>query len=324
MSYQQIGVAAPILLILLRILQGISVGGEIPGATVFVFEHSTQGNRGTALGLIFMGITLGNVLGGGLGFLLTHNLTSAQMQLWGWRIPFAAGFLLGIVAYLTRRKMTETPEFAALWQQELIQYLPIKRLIVIATPKIIIGMALTAISASTIFLFLYLPSYLGLSQLFSMNILYAVNVLSITILAFGSVLFGFCSNFVGRVTLMRGGIIIAMIVCYFLFNQLHFLTFITYLIFCLSLAFTVAMVNGCYAASIAELFSPEIRYSGMALAYNLGFAGFGGLAPLVMTWLSHTTEKLSAPYWFLFFGASITLIATFFIRNAKSSQQTTS
>lgn len=317
-TYHQIGIAAPVLLVILRILQGISVGGEIPGATVFVFEHSSPRNLGFAIGAIFMAITLGNVLGSLLGYILTHHLSVIQMQQWGWRIPFAAGFLLGINAYLMRRKMAETPHFFALWQKSLIERSPLKKLFAIASPQIFMGIAMTALSAATIFLFLYLPSYLGLEQRFSMNVLYAINTLSFTVLAFGSALFGYCSNFVARLSLIRVGIILALIISYFLFKHLHTLSLSSYLIFCVGLAITVAMVNGCYPIVIAELFRSEIRYSGMAVAYNLGFAIFGGLAPLVMTWLSHTIEKLSAPYWFLFLGAIITLAATFLIQKKEN------
>ncbi|ODN41756.1 hypothetical protein BGC07_00610 [Piscirickettsia litoralis] len=104
-GYSHLGILAPILLTLLRIIQGVSLGGEIPGSSIFTAEHLFDKNkRGFAVGIIFMCITLGNVLGGLTGAVLTHHFNQSQMISWGWRIPFMIGFIAGIVSFFLRKK----------------------------------------------------------------------------------------------------------------------------------------------------------------------------------------------------------------------------
>jgi len=127
-TYDSIGIAAPILLIILRLMQGFSVGGEIPGAALFTIEHVATDKRGFSIGLVFMCITLGNTLGALVGLLLTHCLTTTQMDLWGWRIPFILGFGLGMVSYIIRKKMAETPVFIHMMKENQLHQKPLVKL----------------------------------------------------------------------------------------------------------------------------------------------------------------------------------------------------
>ena len=103
-DYQTIGIAAPLLLIGLRLVQGFSVGGEIPGASIFIVEHLPQKQHGLSIGLAFMSITLGNTLGAAMGLFLTTILNQQQMLAWGWRIAFISGFFLGMIGFIIRKK----------------------------------------------------------------------------------------------------------------------------------------------------------------------------------------------------------------------------
>ena len=117
-SYETIGISAPILLILFRLLQGFSVGGEIAGAAVFTAEHLPLQRRGTGMGIVFMAITLGNTLGGVVGLILNYLLGDVIMLAWGWRLPFLIGFILGILSYFIEKKLQKLPFFEK-WKEKI-------------------------------------------------------------------------------------------------------------------------------------------------------------------------------------------------------------
>ncbi|AHE67589.1 arabinose efflux permease [Legionella oakridgensis ATCC 33761 = DSM 21215] len=124
-DYQSIGVMAPLSLLGLRLLQGFSVGGEIPGAAVFTIEHVPLNKRGFSIGFVFMCITLGNSLGALVGLFLTCLLNQEQMMSWGWRVPFVVGFILGILSYFIRKRTFETPVFLAMMKEGTLQRKPV-------------------------------------------------------------------------------------------------------------------------------------------------------------------------------------------------------
>lgn len=314
-TYQQIGPLAPLLLLLLRIVQGISVGGEIPGSTIFTLEHLGTHRPGFAVSLIFTALTLGNALCSILGYALTVTLSEQQMLNWGWRIPFVSGFLLGIVAYWLRRKALETPIFLSMQQKLHLHKIPALKLIQSALPQLFIAISLTAVPAASVFFFLYLPSYSPIQALFKFNDFYLMNSFNFLSLSFFTAFFGFCSDYIEKRKLMLFGVLLVIVASYFLVSELqqadkNILLFssITFLAF-------VGIVNGCYGRTIIELFPLTMRYSGMAIAYNLGFALFGGAAPFIMTTLFQLTHIAIAPFFFLLFSCMVTLLGLLFLKS---------
>lgn len=314
-NYHLIGFIAPLLLLLLRLLQGISVGGEIPGATVFIFEHFPAKKRGFAVGLLFMGVTLGNVIGRSIGYGLTSQLSSIAMLQWGWRIPFFAGSVLGVLAYVLRRKTLETPIFLEILRKKQQYHVPVINLLKYSWPQLIIGAALTALSAITIFLFLYLPSYPSIQNQYSQATLYLINTLSFLSLAILTAIFGAISDYSDRRKLIIIASMLAVMIGYFLFtycltgaNKLPF--------FCGGIIILVSIVNGCYGCVITEVFPAPMRYSGMGISYNLGFAFFGGISPLVVTLLL-ASFKSAMSFYYLF---SICCMVSLFAAILSSNQ----
>lgn len=308
-GYHQIGVFAALLLLICRVLQGLSVGGEIPGATVFVVEHFAEHKRGWAIALIFAAVTFGNVLGGVMGFFLTKMLTKDQMAVWGWRLPFIAGFLLGILAVIIRRKLLETPIFLDILKQEKIFRIPVIKLFKNALLQLLQGVGLTALSSATIVMFLYLPTYLPMQAHLSSKDAYFINVISFMLFAASTALFGFISDYIEPRKISAIGAISAVIIAYFLFANLNFPSLNNFLWLGIGLALTVGMVNGCYGKMIAELFPAPIRYTGMGIAFSLGLGLFSGLAPLIVTTLLKFIPNSFAPYCFFLGCAVITLLA---------------
>lgn len=316
-TYSQAGMIAPLLLLTLRLLQGISVGGEVPGAITFIYEHYSTHNRGLAIGSILMGVTLGNVIGSGIGYSLTSYLSQDEMLAWGWRIPFLIGSVLGFIAYLLRRKAIETPIFSILLNESRTHAIPFMEVVKTAFPKIIMGMSLTALSAMTVFLFLYLPAYPPIQNRYQASELYSINIISFLSLALFTGLFGSISDYINKKKIIIFGCILSVLIGSFLFKYLLAANHFSLLLFCVSITCFAAMANGCYGYAIAELFPSNIRYSGVGIAYNLGFAVFGGLLPLIVTFLTHKVKDPLTPFYIFAFFALITLTASLKIKPVK-------
>ena len=318
-TYAMVGSIAPLLLILLRLLQGFSVGGEIPGATVFVAEHLDSHRRGFGVAVVFTFITLGNVLAGLLGFVLTTLLSQHAMQLWGWRIPFILGFALGIVSYIVRKRAVESPIFKAMEQAKKTQRVPFFSVLQKSPGRLIQAFALTGLSASVVVLSLFLPTYLSVILHYHVANAYFTTTMSFLVLSVSTLCFGALSDYVGRRFLMILSGVLIIVVGYFIFQMLVSHDAYAVWVFSLVLSGVAGMANGCYATAIAELFPTNLRYTGMGTSYNLGYALIGGFGPLVITYLIKITGHLTAPYYYLIFGAGMTIVAAlFFTKGAKA------
>jgi len=313
-SYQQIGVLSPIALVVLRIVQGFSVGGEIPGTTIFTMEHFSQRHTGLLVGCIFMSITLGNSLAGLIAYLLNHLLDHQAMLSWGWRVPFFIGFVLAGVSYFLRKSTLETPDFMSMYEHNRIVTLPLKILLQRHWQQLLVGVGLAALIAASISTLLYMPVYMIQMLHYPNNQVYAVITVSFTVLGVLVPLFGWLSDTVGRRTLIIMGSLLMVIIGGGLFSGLiHHIAMMPWL-FGLVLVIIAASVNGCYALAIAEQFPAYIRCSGMGVSYNLAFVIFGGLMPVVVTLLWKLTDSLYVPYYFLILSALITLLAGLYWR----------
>jgi MFS family permease len=318
-DYQSIGIFAPIALILLRLIQGFSVGGEIPGATLFVFEHVDTKKRGLFIGLVFMCITLGNTLGGLVGFLLTTVLSDEHMLAWGWRIPFILGFFLGIISFYIRKKLVETPVFMQMVAMNQLQQKPFLSLLKKYRINILKAFLLTA-SISTISSFLiYLPIYLSTIMKIKISDAYLINVFSFLSIAITTAFWGMLSDYYSRKKLMAIGTSLLIILTIPLFHGLTTLGENFIGIFILSFALICGMVNSCYVILITELFPANLRYSGVGFSYSLGFAVIAGSAPLVFTGLIEYLHNIEAPAFYIVGCSILTLAATLFYDRRKKN-----
>lgn len=318
-TYQSIGSAAPIALIGLRLIQGFSVGGEIPGAAVFTIEHVPFGRRGFAIGLVFMCITLGNTLGAGMGLLLTTILKPQQMLSWGWRIPFIVGFFLGIISYIIRKKSIETPVFLAMLKEKNLHHAPFIGMMSLSPFKLLSAFMLTAATSSIISLFLYLPTYLSTIIKINVSHAYLINLFAFLSFALTTAFFGRISDYVNRKKLSMAGALLLITFSYPLFYGLRL--FDTSFIWVFTLGFSVfgGMINGSYVVLITELFPANLRYSAVGFSYSLGVAIFGGIAPLAFTWLIQRLTVPEAPALYLLVCATLTLFARLLFRSEGAS-----
>lgn len=306
-TYQQAGLIAPILLIILRLAQGLSVGGEVPGAIVYIAETAPAKSRGLACGFMFCGINLGLLLGSLVGALLTNLLAEQELYTWGWRLAFIFGGALCLVSYQLRKALVETPYFTRQAQPPVF---PIQ--IVLKSYKRLIaqGITITWVGAVAVSLFfLYMPTYLATQVHTPLKNALIYNSVNISIFSLSVIIMCYLSDKIGRKRVMYIGTVFFLLMSYPIFAALQTGRQPIIIMIGIIAAIFISTITASFACMLAELFPTPIRYTGFAISYNVGIAFFGGLTPLIATSLIKLTAKPTAPGGYLMLSALIALLA---------------
>lgn len=313
-TYQHIGISASILLILMRLLQGLSIGGEIPGALTFTCEHVDPRSRSLACGIIFACLNAGILLGASISLILNQLLDNSQLLSYGWRIPFIFGGLLGGFSFYIRKQMTESPLFVAFQNKAESSRIPFVEAITQYWHKILQGVALTCLGAVVInLLFLYMPTYL--STILAYPLQQATLFNTINLMFYSSLLVVICwlADKYGRKSILLAGASGFLALSYFIFQILSQQTTLSLIssLFLIAILSSFVMV---YPSLLVELFPTSIRYTGIAISYNLAFAFFGGLTPLVATYLIKSSNNVLAPSFYLILASLFCAVAVITIK----------
>ena len=308
-TYNQIGVFSSVLLILMRILQGLSVGGEIPGALTFVSEHINPKFKGIACGIIFASLNIGILLGAIVNLALMNMLSEQQILSYGWRIPFLFGGLLGIVSFYIRKQMTESPAFAQFKKEASASRIPLFDACKNYWPQLLQGTGITIIGAVVInLLFLFMPTYL--SSMLNYTQLEASRINTINLFIYTFLLIAMCwiGNKVGYKKVLALGSLGFLFLGHFIFSNLIEQTSHS-LFLSMSLIIILSSIIVVFATIVVDLFPTHVRYTGIAITYNIAYAFFGGLTSLIATYLIKTTGNLTSPSFYLIFCAGLCLIS---------------
>lgn len=307
-SYEKIGMAAPILLTFFRLLQGAAIGGEIPGAITFVSETATK-MKTLACSIICLGLVVGILLGQMVNIILAHFLSAEHFLLYGWRIAFILGGLFGLWGFYLRKKLVETPFFEAI--EKVKVKTPILTVLKMHWKEVLIAWALLGLVSSGIMvLFLIMPSYQVIAGLSAASV-FSINTLVLFSISLASLFFGYMGDKINKKGMLCLASLVAICFCYTVFDHLlsHSLSLFLYGLFCLfSYGIAVALVP----AILAESFPTEVRYTGVALVYNLSFASTGGLAPVIIFSLINKTNNMFIPAFYFIVAAFIALIGLMF------------
>lgn len=284
-TWADAGLAAPVALLLLRLLQGAAVGGEVPGAWTFVAEHVPPRHVGFACGTLTAGLTLGILLGSLLTGAVTARCTPEQMLAFGWRIPFLAGGAFGLLAVFLRRLLAETPVFVGMRRRgELERGVPLKTVLAGHGRAVAIAMLLTwLLTAAIVVVILMTPTLL--QKLFAVPAgrALAANSIATAALAVGCVAFGLAGDRIGAARTLRAGCVALLAASYVLYLGVERAPQHLFALYGLA-GFCVGVV-GVIPVLLVRLFPPAIRFSGVSFAYNVAYAVFGGLTPLlVVAW----------------------------------------
>lgn len=318
-TYQSIGFYASILLVLLRMMQGLSVGGEIPGALTFAAEHVPQNRRGLTCALIFCGINVGLILGSSISFLLFAIFSEQEILNWAWRLPFVFGGMLGMLSYYLRKQLSETPIFEHAKQQlSPSTQTSIPALIIFKNYRMEIfqGIALVWLDAVIVsLLILYLPTYLTSVLHYPDETVHALNTLMLILHSFVFVTLGYLSDYYGRKIFLIIGSLSFIFFGYGFFYLLAQQAMLNVIIVMSAIAVLSSCITGIYTSTVIELFPTNVRYTGMAIAYNVGFALFGGFTPIIATSLISFTGNIMSPSYYLILSAAVCLVASLTLKN---------
>ncbi len=325
-TYEQIGVAAPLILVALRLLQGLALGGEYGGAAIYVAEHVPDKRRGYYTSYIQTTATLGLFISLGVILAVRTSMSEADFKSWGWRIPFLLSiFLVGMSLYI-RLKLRESPLFTRLKDEGKTSTAPLRDSLGNRRNwKIILTVLFGAAAGQAVVW--YTGQFYAL--FFLQNVLKVdfimANIIVAVALALGTpffIVFGALSDRIGRKKIMMAGNLIAALTYYPIYQGLKAYSdpvnpvMLTLLIFIQVLY--VTMVYGPIAAFLVEAFPAKIRYTSLSLPYHIGNGWFGGFTPLIASSVVAKTGHIYAGLWYPISVALVTfIVGSIFLRESK-------
>ncbi|MGO3541523.1 MAG: MFS transporter [Pseudomonas helleri] len=295
-TYEQIGMLAPILLLLMRVIQGAAIGGEVPGAWVFVSEHVPARHVGYACGTLTCGLTAGILLGSLVATAINSIYTPAEVSDFAWRIPFLLGGVFGLFAVYLRRWLHETPVFAELQlRKALAEEVPLKTVLRDHRGAIVISMLLTwLLSAGIIVIILMTPTVLQTVYGFPATTSLQANSLAIVFLSLGCIASGALADRFGAGKVFVVGCAALLITSWTFYHSLLQHPDWLFPLYALSGLFVGTI--GAVPYVMVKAFPPVIRFSGLSFSYNLAYAIFGGLTPMAVTLLLKESSMGPAYY----------------------------
>lgn len=316
-TYASIGVAAPLLLLLLRCLQGFSAGGEYGGGAVYLAEFASERRRGLTITFMVWSGVLGFLLGSITVTLLQALLPTAAMESYGWRIPFLIAGPLGLVGLYIRLRLDDTPHFAELSKTDRVADSPLREAFTTSWRPIlqVIGLFIV-FNVGYYVVFTFLPTYFIKTLEFSktdafLSITLASLVALILILPLAAL-----SDRIGRRPMLIAGSVAFAVFGYPMFLLLNSGS----LVGAIAAHCGLAVIESIYASTAVsagvELFATTVRYSGFSIGYNICVAGFGGTTPYVVTWLTAETGNNLAPAWYLIVAAVVSLATVVTLRES--------
>ncbi|MEC4167559.1 MFS transporter [Pseudomonas sp. MS-1(2024)] len=313
-TYNHIGLWAPALLLLIRLVQGFSASGEYAGASAFLAEYAPEGKRGfytsivpasTAAGLLF-----GAMFVAGMHALMTVE----NLHDWGWRLPFLLAAPFGLVGRYIRVHLQDSPKFLEMEQRleakECATHAPVRELLTVHRRAVMIGIGVTCLNAVAFYLLLsYMPTYLSTEMGMSESDSFIASTVSLATYIGLIFLMGTLSDRYGRKTMLVTASVLFLLLTFPLFGMLGNPSLLVILMIQIAFGAMLAMNDGTLPCFLAEIFPTRVRFSGFAFSFNVANAVFGGTAPFIATWLIHMTGNKMAPAWYLLAAAAVALVA---------------
>lgn len=295
-TYADIGYAAPLALLLLRLLQGAAVGGEVPGAWTFVAEHVPERRVGFACGALTAGLTVGILLGSLIAGVVNKVYNAAELQAWAWRIPFLIGGVFGFLAVFLRRLLAETPVFEELRRRRaLVEGMPLKVVLAGHGRAVVVVMLLTwVLTAGIVVVILMTPTLLAQMYSLAPARTLAANTWATLALCVGCVAFGLLADRIGAARALLVGCPLLLVAVYALYLGVGANPDALPVLYALA-GFCVGVV-GVIPTLLVAAFPAEVRFSGISFAYNVAYAVVGGVTPLIVAALVKSTALAPAHY----------------------------
>ncbi|SDB95119.1 MFS transporter [Acinetobacter boissieri] len=319
-TYEQIGIFAPFIIVIARLLQGFSAGGEMGTATAFLTEHAPENKKAYYSSWIQVSVGIAILLGSLVGMCLTLFLTQSQLESWGWRIPFIIGTLIGPIGVYIRTKVEEPETFTKTKPLKS----PIREVFINYKKEVTIGFMLVVLwTVFTYAILFYVPSYssriLGLSKT---DGFICGMVGGFALICFTPIV-GYYADKVGRRPFLLSSAILTLLLTYPLFNFINLYPSLTsVIVFQLVMGALISGYIGAILAVFNELLPTEVLSSGVSIAYNFAVTIFGGFATFIITWLVATTGDNIAPAYYIMAAALISSVGAYLYRESKTDNNT--
>jgi len=314
-TYDTVGILAPVLLLIVRLVQGFAAGGESSGATTLLAEYAPSNRRGFVSSFVDVFGFVAFIVGGGLVFLVTWLISDEALNSWGWRVLFMLALPLGLVGLYLRSKLEDTPEFQNAKAKGEVVKNPLRRSLRTSWRALLFCVGFVVIKAVGHWILqTFMPSYLQTDLHYSPMVAYGATVIGFIVIAALVPCFGLLSDRIGRRPVMLAGCIGFVALTYptlVLMNAGNFWAATAAMVV---LGVFMAAFDGAMSAAMAELFPTNIRYGSMAIAYNVCVAVFGGITPYFATFLIASTGNTFAPAFYVMGAALISGIVVLFAR----------
>ena len=320
-TYEQAGIISTILLIILRLAQGISVGGSYGGAFVFAIEHAPKNRKFMAGGITAFGVIGGLLMGSLVSTIISNVMSQDDLVSWGWRLPYLISISAALLSYYIHKNIEETPDFKILEKLKLKKRVPLTDILKhhkLDMLNSISMLLLDAVGIYTLFIFfnVYAEHYLGIP----LNTVLTINTINMCIMVLLIPLFGYISDLIsGRLVIMGAAS------CFIVLSYPLFMTLVNSSgnIYTVLLMQTVAaiMMAACYGSlptTISMLFPKQIRYTSTSIVFNITIAFFGGSMPLILTLIIEKTGDLMTPAYALIIVGILSLISAHMIANRNT------
>ncbi len=311
-TYADIGIWAPILLTFIRLLQGLSLGGEFSGSITFLVEHSPVKKRGLVGSATIFSLACGVLLGSIVATVCANILTQEELETWGWRVPFIVGIVIGLVGFYIRHYTEESPEFMEAKKHGKTSKRPVRDVFTQNYKELLIAIACyLTVTVPFYTMSVFVIGFLRKAKGFSMDETLFMNACAMFVMMLTVPIAGYLSDRVGRRRIMLWVTLAFLVMIYPIFLLLIYSegNMVYALTANILLGAMVGLYGGPIPAFLVDLFPTRIRYTGIGLSYNISAALFGGTVPLVATWMIDRSGYQSAPAFYLMAAMLITLFA---------------
>lgn len=325
-TYYAIGFGAPLLILIGRVLQGFSAGGEMGGASAFLVEYASEKNKGKYAAWLQASMAVSNILGALVATLVTVLFTQDQVASWGWRIPFLIGVLIAPVGLYLRETLDETPQFIE--EQKKIKQvntehekIPLLKALSKYPKELLLGTCFSILWVVSVYtLIIFMPTYEQKTLHFSSFEAFVASLIANIFMFAGCLLSGLYSDKFGRQRMLLISAILLFtgpLPILLLLQHIHTfpMLIVAQTVFCI----LVSLFVGVAPSALAEIFPTEIRSTGISLTYNFPNAILGGFAPAILTLFTEIFHSIYAPAWYVMICAAVSFVSILFMPQFKKA-----